>query len=92
MRPIYASSSSTDSHLNPVPPSPSLGFPGIPNESVEIAGISGEDISSFTRNLLALGFGLGPSGMEGSLGPPPSLVGDKDLLVEREELNFDASK
>ena len=30
--------------------------------------------------------------MGGSLDPPPSLVGDSDLLAEREELNLDVSK
>lgn len=92
IRPIYASSSSTDSHLNPIPPSPALGFPGAPNESVEAAGISGEDISSLTRNPLVLGFWLRFSGMERNLDPPPSLVGDSDLLAEREELNLNGSK
>lgn len=92
IRPIYAPSSGTDSHLNPIPPSASLVLPGTPNERVRAAGIPGEDISSFTRNLLAFGFGLGPSSMGGSLDPPPSRVGDKDLLAEREELNLDVSK
>lgn len=92
IRPIYASRSGADSHLNPTPPSPSFGFPGTPNERDGAAEISGEDISSFTRNLLAPGFELGPSSMAANLDPPPSLVGDKDLLVEREALNLDASK
>jgi hypothetical protein len=30
--------------------------------------------------------------MRGSLDPSPSLVGDKDFLVEREVLNLDMSK
>jgi hypothetical protein len=81
-----------DSRLKPIPPSPSLGFPVKPNESVEAAGISEEYSSSFTRNLLVPDFGLGPSGMGASLNPPPSLVGERERLAEREELSFDASK
>ena len=92
IRPIYASNPGIDLHLNPVPPSPSLSFLGTVKESVEAAGISGEDISSFTRNLLELEFTFAPSGMGGSLDMLASLVGDNDLLAEREEFNLDASK
>ena len=87
---IYASNFGTDSHLNPIPSSPSPGFPGPPNGGLEAAGISGEDISSFMRNLLVPGFGS--SGIRGNFDPFPSLVGDKDLLTEREELSLDVSK
>lgn len=51
--------------------------------------MSGDDISSLTRNLLPLG--LGPSSMRGSL-DPSSLVGDKDVLPEYVEANLDVSK
>jgi hypothetical protein len=43
-------------------------------------------------DLLVIRLELGSSGMRGSLDPSPSLVGDNDLLTEREELNLEASK
>jgi len=89
---IYASVFGVNSHLNPVPPSPSLSFPEPPSEALDGAIISGDDISSFTTNLLMVAFGLGSSSMRGNLDPSPSLVGDKDILLESVEPSLDVSK
>jgi len=54
--------------------------------------ISGDDISSFTNRLLVLPFRLGFSAMRGSLDLSPSLVGDRDTLLESVEVSLDVSK
>ena len=89
---MYAPRFGADSHLNPLPPSPSPGFPAPPSKGLEDAEISGDDISSFTRNLLILPFGLESSSMRGNLDTSPSLVGDKDLLPESVEVSLDVSR
>ena len=89
---MYASGFGADLHLNPGPPSLSLDFPVPPKESLEGAVASGDGISSFTRNLLALAFGLGTSGMRGNLDPSPSLFGDKDPRPGSADVSLDVSK
>ena len=92
IRPIYASSCGTNSHLNPWPPSPSLCLPVPPRESLEGVIVSGDDISSFTSSLLVLPFELRSSRMRGNRDPSPSLVGDRDILLENVEVSLDVSK
>ena len=89
---IYAPRFGANSHLNPGPPSPSPDIPGPPSEGLEGAIISEDDISSFTMNLLVLEFRLGSSSMRGNFDPSPSLVGDRDRLLESVELSLDVSK
>lgn len=89
---MYALIFGTNSRLNPGTPSPPASLPGPPSEDLEGAVISGDDISSFTMNLLVSVFWLGSSTMRGSFDPSPPLVGDSDLLLGNVELSLDVSK